>query len=105
MSEYVMIMVTCSSLEEARLLAVSLLERKLAACANIKGGVESHYWWEGRLESAEEALIIFKTRKELLGNFTEAVKSLHSYSVPEVIAFSIIGGNPGYFNWIEDSTA
>lgn len=99
-----MIMVTCPSLEEARLLTDSLLERKLAACANIKEGIESHYWWKGRLESAEETLVIFKTRKELLESFTEAVKSLHSYSVPEVVAFPIIGGNSEYFNWIEDST-
>lgn len=73
-----------------------------AACVNIVPGVDSSFRWQGKLDSAQESLLIIKTRASLLPEIIEMVKSAHSYSVPEIIALPIIGGNQDYLNWIDD---
>jgi periplasmic divalent cation tolerance protein len=101
LSDVIGAFVTASSLEEARAIGRGVLERRVAACVNILPGAESHYWWEGNLESAQECVLLFKTRRENLDALVDAVKSLHSYTVPEVIAFPIEGGNVDYLRWVE----
>ncbi|MDO8747602.1 MAG: divalent-cation tolerance protein CutA [Candidatus Omnitrophota bacterium] len=101
---YIVVFITASSKEEARKIARGLLEEKLAACVNILPGLESHFWWQGKIDSAKEALLVIKTKKELFNKLAKKVKSLHSYSVPEIIALPIVAGNTEYLNWINDST-
>ena len=103
MSNCVVGLVTCSSRAEARKLAKAVLEKKLAACVNILDGVESHYWWQGKLEHARECLLLIKTTKAKTGAVTRAIKAAHSYEVPEVIFLPIAQGERNYLGWIRES--
>jgi periplasmic divalent cation tolerance protein len=100
---YAVVFVMAPSAEEAGLIGRALVDDRLAACANVVPSVASAYWWQGRVEEAGEALIILKTRQELLPRLVDRVKALHSYTVPEVIALPILGGNPDYLRWIDES--
>ena len=103
--EYALIMVTASSREEAEKIATTLLERRLIACANILGPVSSRFWWQGKIDSAEEYIIFMKTKRELFDQVADNVKQLHSYEVPEIIALSIVEGSKPYLEWINSSLA
>ncbi len=103
MSQFVVGMVTCSSRAEARKLAKLVLSKKLAACVNILGGLESHYWWQGKMEQARECLLLIKTTGERKGSVTRVIKSAHSYEVPEVIFLPVVQGERNYLNWIRKS--
>ncbi len=89
---------------EARKIAKVLVSRKLAACVNILPRVESIYTWKGKAEISREALLTVKSRKSLFGKIEKAVKGLHSYECPEIIALPIADGSKGYLKWIEEST-
>jgi periplasmic divalent cation tolerance protein len=104
MSDHIVVYVTAPSMDEARAIAAGLLEEHLAACVNIVPTVESHYWWEGKREKADEALLVIKTRGALLESLIAKVRGLHSYTVPEVIALPLVGGNPDYLAWIQEET-
>ncbi len=82
----IFVYVTCKDRQEATTIGKAVVEARLAACANILDGMASIYWWEGRLETSNEAVLIFKTSENLLDSLTSKVKSLHSYSVPCVVA-------------------
>lgn len=101
---YIVVLVTASSKEEANKIAQGLLEEKLAACVNILTGLESRFWWQGKIDSATEVLLVIKTRKTLFNKLAKKVKGLHSYTVPEIIALPIINGNKAYLDWINDCT-
>jgi len=101
--EYTLIMVTASSREEAEKIATTLLERKLIACANILGPVSSRFWWQGKIDSAEEYMIFMKTKRELFDQVADNVKQLHSYEVPEIIALPIVEGAKPYLEWINSN--
>ena len=103
--EYTLVMVTASSREEAEKIATTLLERKLIACANILGPVSSRFWWQGKIDSAEEYMIFMKTKRELFDQVADNVKQLHSYEVPEIIALPIVEGAKPYLEWINSSLA
>jgi len=92
--------VTCSSRAEARRLAKAVLDRKLAACVNILGGVESHYWWRGKLEQAKETMLFIKTTKAKARAVTKTIKAMHSYEVPEIIFVPITMGERTYLRWL-----
>jgi periplasmic divalent cation tolerance protein len=98
------VFMTASSPDEGARLAEALVAEKLAACVNRIEGINSVYWWKGKVEHAEEVLLIAKTRGGLVGQLIARVKELHSYEVPEVIVLPIIGGNPDYMKWIEEVT-
>ena len=101
--DYTLIMVTASSKEEAEKIATTLLERKLIACANILGPVSSRFWWQGKIDSAEEYMIFMKTKRKLFDQVADNVKQLHSYEVPEIIALPIVEGAKPYLEWINSS--
>jgi periplasmic divalent cation tolerance protein len=103
MTNYIVGMVTCSSRAEARKIAQAILSKKLAACVNVLDGVESHYWWQGKLENACECLLLIKTTKAKTSAVTKAIKSAHGYQVPEVIFLPIMHGERNYLNWIQKS--
>ncbi|MFH1996589.1 MAG: divalent-cation tolerance protein CutA [Candidatus Omnitrophota bacterium] len=102
---YSTIFVTCSSAKEAKLLARTLLEERLIACANIVPTIDSHYRWKGTIESAKESLLILKTKRSLFRKVERVILRNHSYETPEIIALPIVAGSRGYLSWIEDSCA
>ena len=97
------VFVTCSGKEEAEKISKTLVKEKLAACVNVVSTVKSFFWWEGKVDEAEEHLLIIKTSVEKMEKLIEKVKELHSYSVPEIISLPILEGNKEYLKWIEDS--
>lgn len=103
--KYIVIFITACSIAEARKIAKDLVSRKLAACVNIVPRMESVYTWKGKTEVAREALLIAKSKKNLFSKIEKAVKGLHSYECPEIIALPIVDGSKEYLKWIEESTA
>jgi periplasmic divalent cation tolerance protein len=100
---HIVVFVTASSPDEGARIGRALVDERLAACANLVSSIASAYWWQGTVEEAAEALVILKTRQDLLERITHRVRALHSYTVPEVIALPIVGGNPDYLRWIDES--
>jgi len=98
---FVIALVTTANKQEAEKIIRRLLNEKLIACANIISPVSSHFHWSGKIEKAEECLILMKSRKDLFEKLAETVKSLHSYEVPEILALPIINGSKAYLDWLE----
>ena len=104
MSDPIVVLVTCGSEEEATKIANSLVEEGVAACVNIISPVRSIYRWEGKIWDEKEWVLIIKTQKKRFEELEKKVKSLHSYSVPEVIALPIVEGSASYLKWLEETT-
>ncbi len=98
--ETVVLFITTPTTEEAQKIADVLLKQRKAACVNIVPSVSSSYWWQGKIESAQECLLIVKTKASVLNEVITLVKRAHSYTVPEIIALPIVGGNKDYLDWI-----
>jgi periplasmic divalent cation tolerance protein len=98
-----LVLTTAASLEESKKIARQLVDRRLAACVNIIPKVESVYRWEGKVEEAEEFLLLVKTTEDARPRVQEAIQQLHSYDLPECIALSIDEGSPAYLKWMDDS--
>ena len=94
---------TAGSEEEARKIAHALVELKLAACVNIVPQIQSVYRWKGKMEEAEEWLLLIKTTDAAFARVCDAIKQIHSYDLPESIAFEIQDGSPEYLQWIAES--
>jgi periplasmic divalent cation tolerance protein len=105
MTAYAVVLVTAGSAEEAGRIGRTLVEERLAACANIVPQVRSLYHWEGKLCDEAECLIVFKVRAGDVEAIVRRVQALHSYTVPEVIAVPILAGSPAYLAWLGESTA
>jgi periplasmic divalent cation tolerance protein len=99
-----LVLVTACSIEEARRIAKALLQPRLAACVNIVPGVESHYWWQGKLERGSEVLLLVKTSAERFDEVAAAVKAVHSYACPEIVALDPREMAPAYRAWWEKET-
>lgn len=91
------------SLEAARTAATMLLEAKLAACCNILPGAESHYWWEGELTSATEAILVAKTSPANAGKAAEVLEAAHPYKTPAILQFSAEANLP-FAQWVRMAT-
>jgi len=104
MTHKTVVLVTCGSAREARRIARALVERRLAACANILAvPVTSVYRWKGKVQSASEYLMLIKTSRRKFAAVERAVRALHRYEVPEIIALPIAAGSRDYLKWISDS--
>lgn len=97
------VLVTAPDLDTARKLAQGALEARLVACANLVPAVESHYWWQGKLESSAEVLIIFKTTDDTLAPLEAHVLENHPYDTPEIVALPLKSGTPRYLDWLMSS--
>ena len=97
----VVVFITIDTPENAQKLADKILTARKAACVNIILKVSSQYWWQGKIEKADEVMLVVKTRAALLDELITLVQQNHPYTVPEIIALPIIGGNPDYLAWIE----
>jgi periplasmic divalent cation tolerance protein len=105
MERAVFVYTTYPSLVEAERAGRAIVERRLAACANILPGMISHYWWEGKVERGEEVVMIFKTRASLAEAVRAAVKEGHSYTTPAIVVLPVEGGDPAYLGWVMAETA
>ena len=100
-TDRIIVLITAGSEEEAHKIAELLVNEKKAACVNILPGVDSLFWWEGKIDSARESLLLVKTKTSLFPEVVELVKRTHSYEVPEVIALPIIAGSDDYLKWLD----
>ena len=99
-----LVLVTCASAAEAKRIARTLVEERVAACVNIlPGSVTSIYRWKGKVESAQERLLLIKTTRKRLAKLQAAVERLHSYDVAEFIALPIAAGSRAYLAWLEEN--
>jgi periplasmic divalent cation tolerance protein len=103
MTDARLVLSTAGSQDEAQKIAQALVERRLAACVNVIPQIESIYRWQGKVESAQEWLLLIKTTAERLSGVQEAIRELHSYELPECIAITIEDGSVPYLQWIEQS--
>jgi len=104
MSDPIVAFVTCGSEAEALKIANALVEARLAACVNVVAPIRSIYRWEGKIWDEKEWLLIIKTEKHRFDALEKKVKSLHSYSVPEIISLPITEGSAAYLNWLVEMT-
>jgi periplasmic divalent cation tolerance protein len=98
------VLVTAASAQEAARIGRALVKAGLAACVNLLPGIRSIFRWEGKVSEEREVLLIVKSRRDLIGRLAAEVKRLHSYQVPEVIAFPVACGAADYLAWIQKST-
>jgi len=105
MERAVLVYTTWPSLVEAEQAGCKIVEKRLAACVNILPGMVSHYWWQGKIERAEEAVMLVKTRASLADAVGIAVKGLHSYTTPCVIVLPVEQAESAYHKWIVDETS
>ena len=104
MTDKRIVLSTAGSEQEARKIAHILVKRRLAACVNIVPQIQSIYRWKGEIESAQEWLLLIKTRADKFPAVRDAIGELHSYEVPECIVVEIEDGSPRYLQWLEKAT-
>jgi len=104
-TQIVLVYVTTASVEEASAIGRAVVEARLAACANVLGGITSFYWWEGKLQEDGEAVLVLKTRRDLVDGLVARIKELHGYDCPCVVALPVIDGNPDFLDWIIKETS
>ena len=100
---YAVVLVTAPDLKTARALAKAALEARLVACANLVPRIESHYWWQGKLESSAEVLLVFKTTRSRLRALEKVIVANHPYDTPEFVVLPVTGGNKSYLDWVNQS--
>jgi periplasmic divalent cation tolerance protein len=103
-ARFSLVLVTAPDLKTARRLARAALRERLAACANLIPGLESHYWWRGKIESSREVLLLFKTRASHLQKLERLILHEHPYDTPEFVAFRLTAGTERYLAWLERET-
>ena len=104
MNEYIQVVTTTEHREDAERIARSLVEERLAACAQVMGPVTSTYRWHGKIETAEEWQCWVKTRRDLYDQIEQTIRRLHPYEVPEILAMPILAGSADYLAWLEGKT-
>jgi periplasmic divalent cation tolerance protein len=104
-ARYVQVLTTVASEAEAERIASSLVERRLAACVQTIGPITSRYRWKGKVEQAEEWQCLAKTEAIRFRAVEKAIRELHSYEEPEILAIPVLAGSKGYLSWISESVA
>ncbi|MGI8967042.1 MAG: divalent-cation tolerance protein CutA [Limisphaerales bacterium] len=102
-SQFCLVLVTAPDLKTARRLVHNVVKNHLAACANLIPKIESHFWWRGKLERANEILILFKTTKKNLPELEKNILENHPYDTPEFVVLSLSAGNSHYLDWLVQS--
>jgi periplasmic divalent cation tolerance protein len=103
MKSYIQISTTTETKEQAQTIAQYLVDTKLAACVQISGPITSTYRWKGKVENSQEWLCLIKTRNDLFIKVEAAIKKMHPYETPEIIAVPIVKGSKEYLNWIDEN--
>src|ERR1039457_350566 len=99
-TSFAIVLVTAPDLKTARALAKAALSARLIACANLVSKIESHYWWQGKVESGAEVLLILKTQKSKLAALEKLVLAKHPYDTPEFLVLPVSAGSNKYLDWL-----
>ncbi len=99
-ASFAIVLVTAPDIKTARALAKAVLRARLAACANLIPKIESHYWWQDKIESGTEVLILFKTRKTRLSALEKIILAKHPYDTPEFLVLAPSAGSQKYLDWV-----
>lgn len=102
-AQFKIVLVTTPDLKTARKLANAALKARLVACVNLLPEIESHYWWNGKIERGAEVLMILKTTSARLGALEKLMLKLHPYETPEFAILNLSGGNRRYLEWVKTS--
>jgi len=102
MEEYIQVFTTTEKKEDAEKIAKALAEKRLAGCIQIVGPIRSTYWWKDKVETAEEWLCFIKSKKSLYDELEKAIKEIHPYEAPEIIAMPIVRGSKDYLEWLKN---
>ena len=103
-AQFRVVLVTAPDLKTARRLARAALRQRLAACANLIPGLESHYWWRGKIEASREVLLLFKTRAARLRELEGLILTEHPYDTPEFVVLQLTAGTERYLAWLKQET-
>ena len=103
MAREIIVFITASSEDEAVKISKMLVDEHLAACVNIVPGIRSLFFWDNATQEERETLLIVKSMQEYLDLLITRVKSLHSYTVPEILALPVIGGSEEYLTWLREA--
>ena len=101
MADYIQVFTTTNKKEDAEKITGEVVEKRLAACAQVMGPITSTYWWGGKIEKEEEWLCIMKSRNDLYDPLERAIKGIHPYDVPEILAVPVVAGNRDYLEWLD----
>ncbi len=101
MTEFIQLFTTTEKKDDAELISREIVKKRLAACAQVVGPIKSTYWWKEKIEQTEEWLCIMKSRRHLYEELEKAIKSIHPYEVPEIVAVPIVSGSQSYLEWLE----
>jgi len=101
MADYIQVVTTCEHLRDAENIARTLVEERLAACVQIVGPVTSIYHWQNQIEKAQEWQCWCKTRRDLYDRIEAAIRGLHPYQVPEILAIPVLCGSADYLAWLD----
>ena len=104
MTDFIQVFMTAEKKEEAENIASAMVEKRLAACAQLLGPIRSTYWWEEKIETSDEWLCIMKSRKDLFEKLEKAIREMHPYDVPEIVALPIVAGSRDYLKWLGQET-
>ena len=104
MPTYIQVVTTTARREEAERIACELAEVRLAACVQIVGPITSTYRWQGKIETGEEWQCLAKTRSDLFARVEEAIRRIHPYKVPEILAVPVVAGSASYLAWLNAET-
>ena len=102
-AQFAIVLVTAPDLKTARALAKAALTARLIACANLVPKIESHYWWQGKIESSPEVLLLLKTRRTRLAALEKFILAHHPYDTPEFLVLPVSAGNAKYLAWLAAS--
>ena len=101
MNDYIQVVTTTPTSDDAQKIAQALVEQRLAACVQIAGPITSVYRWQGKIETTQEWQCLIKSRREFYERIEDAIRKLHPYQVPEILALPIVTGNEAYLRWID----
>lgn len=100
MTGYIQVLTTIDTKNGAQRIARAIVEKRLAGCVQVIGPITSTYWWEGTIESAEEWLCLIKSQADVYSRLEKAIRDVHSYDVPEILAVPVAEGNQRYLDWL-----
>jgi periplasmic divalent cation tolerance protein len=101
MAEYIQVITTTGNKTDAEKIAEVLVEKKLAGCVQIFGPISSVYWWEGKMQRGKEWFCLIKTTRTMYENLESAIRKVHPYKVPEILAIPVVGGSKDYLCWLD----